>query len=197
MKNSNVLLYAGMAAIIGSITNIIILGSLYPNYSHVQQFISELGMDNAPHSFAFSLIVIINGIFLTTSSLGIYKSIASITQKRLLAGFSSLGITLLGVTFIFSGIFPLPDDRHEAYGIGLFFLTTPIFMAWSIKDIKSQNMFKYFQFGAFIALIVVMLAVVLFGETGNQGLNQRIFVSCTYCWLFFTYAYLLKNRAKQ
>ena len=193
MKNINVLLYVGMVAIIGSIANIIILGSLYPNYSHVKQFISELGMDNALHSVVFNLIVITNGILFLISSLGVYIRINGLTQKRSLAGCSALGIALLGVVFIFSGIFPLPDERHEAYGIGLFVLTAPLFLAWAVKDIDSQSMFKNFQIGAFIVFVAVILTVIIFGETGTQGLNQRIFVSSTYCWLFITYVYLLKR----
>ncbi len=197
MKNINVLLYAGIVGIISSIANISILGSLYPNYSHVKQFISELGMNDAPHAAVFSLIVITNGILLLISSLGIYIRINNITQEKTLSGLSALGIAFLGIVFIFSGVFPLPDERHEAYGIGLFVLTTPLFLAWATKDAKSHHMFKYFQFGAFIAFIAVMLTIVIFGETDNQGLNQRIFVSSTYCWLFITYMYLLTKKAKQ
>jgi len=194
-KNS-FFLYCGIIAILGYIANIIILGELYSNYSHMKQQISELGMSNAPNYLIFAFGEIIAGTLFMISSIGTYFVIVDLTNKKYLAFLFSLCLTFFGINFLFSGIFPLPDERHNGYGMGALVLLAPIFLTWSCWNIPKFRIFAYLNLTVFILLISMMLLNVLFGSVHNQGLLQRVFVISIFLWISSVYTYFIKTNKR-
>jgi len=194
MKKINSFLYAGVAAIITNITYTILLAVLYPNYSHMSQIISELGMDSAPYPEVFGFMEILTGCLLIISSLGIVTSLDRVSQKKTLAKISAFCVVLFGVNYIFSGSFSLPDERHNGYGLGAAIIIAPLFFAWAVTGIQRQALFKVFHIGAFIIFVVTIAIMAIFSDITNQGLFQRLLVFTNFLWLFITYIYLLKQK---
>jgi hypothetical membrane protein len=194
LNKNSIFLYFGIVAIIGYITNIIILAELYPDYSHAKQQISELGMSNAPNSLMFALGEIIAGTFFMLSSISAYFTIIDVTKKKYLSVIFALCITFFGISLLYSGYFPLPDERHNGYGMGVFILLAPIFLTWSCWNIPKLRTFSYVNLIAFLLLIIVMALNVSFASPDNQGLFQRVFVLSTFLWIFSVYTYFLNEK---
>jgi hypothetical membrane protein len=193
LNKNSIFLYFGIVAIIGYVINIIILGELEPNYSHTKQQISELGISNALNPLLFNLGEIVAGIFFLISSIGAFLVVFNYTKKKYLSMIFALCITFFGINFLFSGLFPLPDELHNGYGMGAFILLAPIFLAWSCWHIPMLNIFCYANLIAFLLLIMVMFLNIYFGSPDTLGLFQRVLVLSTFLWIFSVYTYLIKT----
>jgi len=193
LNKNSMFLNFGIVAIFGYVINIIILGELEPNYSHVKQQISELGKSNALNPLLFNLGEIVAGIFFLISSIGAFLIVFDFTKKKYLSIVFALCITFFGISLLFSGYFPLPDELHNGYGMGVFILLAPLLLAWSYWHIPKSKTFCYANIIAFILLIVVMSLNISFGSPDNLGLFQRALVLSTFFWIYSVYIYLIKK----
>ncbi len=193
LNKNSIFLYFGIVAIIGYVINIIILGELEPNYSHTKQQISELGIINALNPLMFNLGEIIAGTFFLISSIGAYFTVFDLTKKKYLSMIFALCITFFGISLLYSGFFPLPDERHNGYGMGVSILLAPIFLAWSCWHIPKCNFFVYANIIAFLLLLMVMFLNIFFGSQQNLGIFQRALVLSTFLWIFSAYIYFIKK----
>jgi len=193
LNKNSIFLYFGIVAIIGYVINIIILGELDPNYSHAKQQISELGIINALNPLMFNLGEIVAGTFFLTSSIGAYLAVFDLTNKKYLSIIFALCITFFGINFLYSGFFPLPDERHNGYGMGAYILLAPIFLAWSCWHIPKCKLFAYANLIAFLLLLMVMVLNIFLGSQQNLGIFQRALVLSTFLWIFSVYSYLIKK----
>ena len=174
-------------------STIFIAGHFYPDYSHIAQFISELGATGSPYGayvnylgFIPTELFILGFVFISYSVLPRTKS-------------NTIGLIFIGIYGITLGIaafFPcdfeckpdVPTISHNIHmasafpgylcGIIAIFCISSGSMSWS----KS----KAFKFTGYVAAILALFAFLNLDPSSKiVGLNQRILELIMYSWLIF------------
>lgn len=162
-------------------------GSLtYPGYSHVTQYASELGTADAPNPELFNYCIIAAGLAALAGSVGLAWALETLSGRRLWALLAAVSLPLWGVAMVMGGWFPMPDDRHGAYGLGLAGQLTSLFALLALLPVKGATAIKYFL--AFIFLGSGMLIAIMMGVGGlvtlaNVGIWQRVNSATGIIWL--------------
>lgn len=159
---------------------------LWPGYSHVTQYASELGSAASPNPMFFNGNIILAGIAALIGGFGLSHALAQLSGKRGLAIAAGATISLWGVAMIMGGLYPMPDDRHGAYGLAMVGLLTPL-LAWlALRKVGSLRGFHLFLLVIFIgsvALFAIMMGVGGLVTRANVGLWQRSYSGITIPYL--------------
>ena len=99
---------------------------------------------------------------------------------------AGLALALWGIAMIMGGTFPMPDERHGAFGLGLTAPFIPLFTLLSLGNAPASGAMR-----AFLALVVAgsaVLMAIMMGVGGlvthaNVGLWQRINSGFAIPWL--------------
>lgn len=106
----------------------VVAASFYPGYSFSQQSESMLGTRFSRHPGIFNAGLMLAGIAAIVGALGLYRSFRAKNHivPSLVIG---LAVACTGVLCLRSGIFPMPDPRHNSWGF-LHYVTivTPFLM---------------------------------------------------------------------
>ena len=196
-KIEKLLLWSGFVAAILYFGNAFGIGAIEPNYSHIRQMVSELGMAHASHPALFNTIAVLSGAMFFATGTGFYLAIKRLTGRRVLSVFAGVFVGLFGMNGIFAGAFPAPDPRHTAFGVGLFTFFVPWLMAWGFWKFHAARLANMLQLVAgFVIIGILVFQIGLFGfvDKTNIGLFQRIAVSVFDFWLLATCYWLLTWR---
>lgn len=170
----------------------IIASLTWPGYSHVTQYVSELGSAAAPHPWLFNGGILLAGAFGLLGSSGIFRYFRQ-QQRPVAGGFAAAAMGAWSIGLLFGGAFPMPNPLHNAFGIILGVVLLPPALLAGLRGRSSPGL-NAFLAGWMVAMYTMLL--ILFGvgglvTTGNLGLWQRGFavvliggigVACLLLW---------------
>ena len=170
-------------------SELLVLGALEPGYSHMRQFASELGMADAVHPRVFAVWVLAQALLFFVAAWLFFRRVRCDTKRNRLAAAIAIFIALFGVNYLFVAAFPLPDLRHNGYGLGGFTFFAPWLLAWAYSRVDGARRFRLVQLFTPPVLIVLLFfqpGVFAFVDESNLGLFQRVGAGSMYLWLALT-----------
>lgn len=172
-------------------------GSLtYPGYSHVTQYASELGAAGAPYPGLFNYNIIAAGLAAIAGSIGLTGALHRLSERRPWAVAAGIALALWGAAMVMGGLFPMPDDRHGGFGLGLAGQLTSLFALLALRPVPRAVGIKYFLAAIFIAsgaLFAIMMGVGGLVTLQNVGLWQRTNSAIGILWLAVLGIWLLQR----
>ena len=157
----------------------------YPGYSHITNYASELGAAEAPYPWLFNLSIILAGASAIVGALALPAAFKDLGARRAWAVAAAVALALWGASMIMGGLFPMPDERHGAFGLGLVAPLTPLFVLLALGSVKAAGAMRVFL-GLVFAGSAVMLAIMFgVGELvtqANVGLYQRLNSGFSIVW---------------
>ena len=164
---------------------LIVGAATYPGYSHVTNYASELGAAEAPYPAIFNVSIIAAGIAAIVAAIFLPSILREARAGRTWAILAAVALALWGVAMIMGGMFPMPDDRHGGFGLGLAGPLIPLFIWLSLNPVPGTRGMRFFL-AAIVVASVVMLAI-MFGVGGlvtraNVGLWQRLNTAASIPW---------------
>ena len=172
----------------------------YPGYSHVTRYASELGAADAPYPALFNVSIILGGVFGVLGSIGLANTLHDLSGKWLWAALAGVMLGLWGVSMVMGGMFPMPDNRHGGFGLGLGEPLVPLFTLLALRGVPNTSGMKLFLGFIFIGSIVMLS--IMFGvghlvTRQNVGIMQRINSGMSIPWLAVLGIWLLSFRASR
>jgi hypothetical membrane protein len=187
------LLYAGLAAPVVLTVAIVLAGRFETGYSHISQFVSELGAVGASHQKSFNYGgLFLSGLLTFLFALGLYVRV----KPRALFVTSSVLVALAGFGRLVAGIFPcdagcVMEDMSISAAIhasaGFVALTSgafaPLFLAVGLKGHRQTQLFRL---SVGLGSASVVLVIILFGFGKGHpytGAIQRLILAALYVWV--------------
>ncbi|OGN42526.1 MAG: hypothetical protein A2623_11380 [Caulobacterales bacterium RIFCSPHIGHO2_01_FULL_70_19] len=171
----------------------------YPGYSHITNYASELGAADAPYPLLFNLSIILAGASAIIGALTLPAAFKDLGARRAWAVAAAVALALWGASMIMGGLFPMPDERHGAFGLGLVAPLIPLFVLLALGSVKAAGAMRLFL-GLVFAGSVVMLAIMFgVGELvtqANVGLYQRLNSGISILWFALFGLWLLTRGRK-
>lgn len=199
-SKEQIFLWAGAVSWIIYFLTVFVIGAVTPGYSLIANIISEMGKNEAPYHQILNAVTILYGFFVLTSGLGFFYSVKRFTGKNNLSIIIGILVAMFGTSCIFAGLFPMPDPRHTAFGIGNVQIIVPFFLALAFWKTEGARPFAIFHIVSLVIIISVFIssAVAIAGAHGNiptnMGLIQRIIILIFFIWYIFTYYWLLTRK---
>ena len=189
-------LIAGMAVPVLYFGTLLLSALFYPGYSHVSQYASELGSAAAPYPYVFNTGIILAGLSSILAGLGLFLVLRWQTGAPLLPALFGLCLVLFGVSFVMGGAFPMPDERHGGYGLGLGIHVAPLLLAlalWKDKALRTLNQYLSVTALLMLALFAIMMGVGGLVTRANVGIWQRTYVLFMLPWIGVASFYLNRH----
>jgi hypothetical membrane protein len=145
----------------------------YPGYSFAQQSVSMLGTHFSRHPWIFNIGETLTGLAALAGAVGLYQVFRTKTQLLLswLIGFS---VGCIGIMAIKAGTFPMPDPRHNAWGVlQNFVIITPFFL---LMGVWKQGHSSGLRFYLLLSVTLLFLLVPLSSRLGRGTLQRLITV---------------------
>ena len=171
----------------------------YPGYDHATRYASELGAADAPYPALFNFSIIACGVAALFGALGLATSLRDINGRWGWAIASGVMLALWGVSMIMGGMFPMPDERHGAFGLGLVAPLVPLFTLfglWSAPGSRGMKAFLAFIFVGSLVLLSIMMGVGGLVRLDNVGVWQRINSGFSIPWMAVLGVWLLMRPAR-
>ena len=150
---------------------------LWPGYSHVTQYASELGSSAAPNPMFFNGNVILCGLAALIGGFGLTHVLTQLSGSRGWAVAAGASISLWGLAIVVAGLYPMPDERHGAFGLAIAGQFTPLFAWIALRKVGGLGGLKAFLAVIFVAsfvLFAIMMGVGGLVTRANVGIWQRI-----------------------
>lgn len=170
----------------------------YPGYDHMTRYASELGAAGAPYPQLFNYSIIGMGIASVLGAVGMALCFSNLTHRWLWPALAGLTFALWGASMIMGGMFPMPDERHGAFGIGLVQPLAPLFALlalWSVPRSTGIKLFLAFIFFGSLALLAIMMGVGQLVRAENVGAWQRTFSAFAIPWTFVLGLWLVLRKS--
>ena len=166
---------------------------LAPGYDPAVRMVSELGMSDMPAATLFNTGLMVSGALTVLAALGLGLDAAR-RGAALSGALAGLAVAVFGASIVVGGLFPLPDERHLAWGAGFAVQITPLLALIALRKASGLAALKVFLGVVFVA--VNGLLAVLFGvgdlvDGTNVGLWQRAYGLAMFPWIAVTSAALL------
>ena len=152
-------------------------GLLWPGYSHISQYASELGSAKAPYPMFFNANAILCGLAGIVGAIGLNHALSTLSGKRGWSMAAAISVALWGLSVILAGLFPMPHELHGAYGLGVAGQLTPLLALLALRHVEGTRVLKIFLgfiFVASLAMFLVMMGVAGPLKVATIGLYQRI-----------------------
>ena len=149
----------------------------YPGYSHVTNYASELGAADAPYPWLFNFGIIFAGAAALVAALSLPGAFRRLGASRGWSLAAAVALALWGAAMIMGGLFPMPDERHGAFGLGLVAPLVPLFVLLALRSVADAGAIRIFLgivFAASIAMLAIMFGVGELVTRANVGLYQRL-----------------------
>lgn len=150
---------------------------LWPGYSHITQYASELGSSASPNPMFFNGNVILCGLSAVIGGFGLTHVLTQLSGSKGWPIAAGISISLWGLAIVIAGLYPMPDDRHGAYGLAIVGQFTPLFAWLALRKVEGFGGLKTFLVIIFVAssaLFAIMMGVGGLVTRANVGIWQRI-----------------------
>jgi len=184
-------------------TMIIILPTFHKEYSHLKNFISELGVEGAPYAKIFTLILVFCGI----SFLMFSFKVNALLNKSKGSIISFVALFYFSISLMMGGLFPcdpgcanavtLSGKIHIYSGGPLLILMPAGFITFSfqVKNDEYLNNLSVFSFVSGILLFLFyIMSMTLFPYIDLIGLGQRLTVIPLLLWPLIVSIKVIKSR---
>lgn len=180
---------------------IFILGSMFPGYNHINDFISELGAINSPiMGLANVSLFFFTGVFMVLFSIGLFSVFKG--SKPGMAG--SILIGLAGISFALLSAFPcdvscfnfsITGYFHGVFSALTFMLSIPAFILFGIEAYHENVLDRKWVYIIATTIIFSGIFGFLYSEFGYGlvGLLQRVVVGIPILFILIISAYLLRK----
>src|ERR1700688_5240265 len=142
----------------------------YPGYSFSQQSVSMLGTHFSRHPWIFNVGETLTGLAALAGAVGLYQVFRTKTHFLIsvLIGFA---VACIGIMTIKAGMFPMPDSRHNSWGVlQNFVIITPFFLLMGVlKQAHRSGLRLYLVFSVMLLFFLVPL-----GSRLGRGTLQRL-----------------------
>lgn len=158
----------------------------YPGYDHATRYASELGAADAPYPWLFNYSIIACGAAALIGAVGLAPELRRVSGGWGWAVAASVVFGLWGVAMIMGGLFPMPDERHGAFGLGLVAPLAPLFVLlalWNAPRSAGVKAFLAVVFVGSVAVLAVMMGVGGLVRLDNVGIWQRINSGFSIPWM--------------
>lgn len=198
IRTEKTLLLAGIAVPFLYFGTVFGSALLYPGYSHVTQYASELGSASAKYPAIFNAGIVLTGLAFAIAGFGFFFAVRRLTGKSLLAAL--IGLTFLTMSFstVMGGLFPMPDPRHGGYGIGMAFHLAPLLLPialWKRPELRGLNIFLFVMFAIMLSFFSIMMGIGSLVTRANVGVFQRTYALTTFPWIAVAAYALRKERS--
>jgi hypothetical membrane protein len=186
MRLEKSLLYAGIAVPIIYFGNLILTPLFYPGYSHVTQYASELGGPDAPRAFIFNTAIMLLGLAGLAAGAGFFLALRRLTGKTLLPVLLGLILVLFGVSMVMGGLFPMPDERHGGFGLGMGVHLGPLLLALALRkrsNLRGLQIYLLITTVLMIVFFAIMMGVGELVTRANVGIFQRVYALNLFPWI--------------
>lgn len=183
--------YLGLIATAWMIVGVAIAGKRYPNYSHVNQFCSELGASGSPteklspriNNFPLSMLFVAFGWFILQQP--------EVSTLLVIIGWS---IVAHGVGTLVAGVFPMdadpyiekPSTRCQIHTFAGVVMLLSLIIAMLIAPFASEftNTFKLFSILCLVAHLYFTYSLAnAYQKRQKIGLHQRLSYGAQLIWL--------------
>jgi hypothetical membrane protein len=186
MRLEKSLLYAGIAVPLIYFGNLILTPLFYPGYSHVTQYASELGGPDAPRPYIFNTAIMLLGVAGLVAAAGFFLGLRRLTGKALLPTLLGLILLLFGVSMVMGGLFPMPDERHGGFGLGMGVHLGPLLLALALRkrpNLRGLQVYLLITTVLMIAFFAIMMGVGELVTRANVGIFQRLYALNLFPWI--------------
>jgi hypothetical protein len=171
----------------------------YPGYSHATRYASELGAADAPYAGLFNYSIMLAGVAALAAAAGLPGAVHRLTGRRIWAILAAVALALWGLSMVMGGWFPMPDERHIAFGMGLAAPLVPLFALLALRGAPDAGAMRAFL--AFIFVGQVVLLAIMFGAgelvtRANVGIWQRINSGFGIPWLAVLGIWMMRRRGR-
>ena len=200
------LIWCGVFAPVLRLGLILLLGFLDPEYSHLRDYISELGARDAPAAVLMNGIgTILVGVLLCLFSLALYRA----SEPGFLATAGSALLASSGLAFIVVGLYPCDPGCslvapsatmrvHVAAGTVAMSAQTLAPVAFGLRIVSGTGDRRHTAISLVCGVVAIMaLIVLLLGQRewlAFPGLVQKIYQTAADAWVFLSAIHLLENR---
>ena len=157
----------------------------YPGYSHVTNYASELGAAEAPYPWLFNYAIMLGGAAALIAAATLPKAFAALGAARGWSIAAAVALALWGVAMVMGGLFPMPDERHGAFGLGLVGPLIPLLVLMALRPVEGSSAMRLFLAIVFVASVVMLAIMFGVGELvtrANVGLYQRLNTAASIPW---------------
>ncbi len=165
---------------------VVLGGSLYSDYSHLSQYASELGMAGQASAPLFNGGIFLAGVAAIGVGMPLFRALSTEGGRRGWSGVAAVMTALFGVGLVIGALFPMPDPRHGAFGLGMTVHLAPLAVAVALWRAPGRRSLCLALIGVAIGM-AIMLAV-MFGVGGfvtraNVGGFQRVYALLLFGWI--------------
>lgn len=181
-----ILLLAGAAAPLIYFALVAGAQFLMPGFDHATRYLSELGTADAPHPEVFNYAIMAAGGLTVAGAAGLFMGFRERSGGWLPSALAAIAIALFGASLVLGGLYPMPDERHMAWGLGFAVQAAPLLALWALWPSRGHPGLKALLVVNFIAanvLLAVMFGVGELVTRENVGLWQRAYSATMFPWL--------------
>ncbi len=172
-------------------TIILIIASLLrPDYSHLINFVSELGAVDAPYAIIQRINFVFTGILIVAFTFGLHQGIGN-GKGSFIGPFL---VAIFGLSSVMSGIFSTDIIQPGSFSDIMHSMSSAIGSVAAIiaffiiserlrKDILWRPYQSFSIVIAIVAIIVSVVGVGILGAVGTPGLGQRLFLAVLFLWI--------------
>jgi hypothetical membrane protein len=164
----------------------LVAAATWPGYSHVTQYVSELGGPDAKYPAIFNVGIVAMGVVCTFSAWGVFVAARRVGGRRVMSALAAVCIALFGVAMVMGGLFPMPNPLHGGFGLAFAMVPAPLFLALAVTGREGLGGLTALLVASFVfvlATMVVMMGVGHLVTRANVGLWQRLNALAMFPWL--------------
>ena len=179
---------------------LIVGAAFYPGYSHVTRYASELGAADAPYPDLFNYSIVLGGIAALLGAVGLAAALRDLSGGRLWPLLAGIALALWGAGMVMGGWFPIPDERHGGFGVGLAGPLVPLFTLLALRRVPCSGAMRAFLAVIFVGQVVLLAIMFGVGELvtrANVGIWQRINSGFGIPWLAVLGLWLLGRERRR
>lgn len=166
---------------------VLVAGLLVENYDLVKQHASEITISN----FYYAKLIINIGFILTGLSIILFALGIIGNLKKLYI--SSILLIIFGLSMVSNGLYPMGNNMHGFYGIGLSQMLLPFVVCYELKNENIKKLFFNISLiTGFVIFIYFWTMIIGFDPSNYKGLTQRVASAFIFGWLAY-FAFVAKK----
>ena len=159
---------------------------LYPGYSHIRQYASELGSASARYPYVFNTGIVLTGLAAFLSLGGFHDVLRRLRSSRTLIWLFLVTLGAFAAGMVMGGLFPMPDPRHGGFGLGFGVHVAPVLLAAALWRTPSARGLRWFLAASAVAgmvMLAIMMGAGSLVRRANVGAFQRMYATANFLWI--------------
>lgn len=151
-------------------------GAFHPDFSHVRQVASELGANGAPYggTAVFNMGLITVGLVGCAGAAGLFTGLYRAGANTLLAALTAVTFAAPNITFVTSGLWPLPHPWHSSVILLLLGFFSPLLAVLALRPVDGTRSVKVVLGLCFVSILIVFNGLGGLSAPDLAGLRWRL-----------------------